>query len=238
MTVSIQDVRRALEELGRLRFGEMNVHEGMDEIVRTTHAVFDVDGAALMLTDDEHHLRNVAVSDDRLAHLEELQVTHYEGPCIDAFESRQLVCVEDLTAQHRWPLFSADAIGRGVRAVMASPIPYNQQPAGVVVVVSESAHPWTPEGELAVMAFTDLAALLIASMMQASSQTELAGQLQRALDSRTLIEQAKGVLMAQNGMDARAAYEQLRSQARSRRRPIAAVSAEVVAGSARVARPS
>lgn len=238
MAVSIPDVRRALEELGRLRFGEMDVHDGMREIVRTTHRVFNVDGAALMLTDDGHHLRNVAVSDDRLAHLEELQVTHYEGPCIAAFDSRQLITVEDLAADSRWPLFAADAVTHGVHAVMASPIPYNQQPVGVVAVVSEAAHPWTPEGELAVMAFTDLAALLIASMMQASSQTELAGHLQRALDSRTLIERAKGVLMAQDGVDARTAYERLRVMARSSRRSLAAVSAEVVADPARVARPS
>jgi AmiR/NasT family two-component response regulator len=104
--------------------------------------------------------------------------------------------------------------------------------------VSEDAHPWTPEGELAVMAFTDLAALLIASMMQASSQTELAGHLQRALDSRTLIEQAKGILMAREGVDARTAYQRLRAQARSSRRSLSTVSAEVVADPARLARPS
>jgi GAF domain-containing protein len=229
MTVSIDDVHRALEELGRLRFGEMNVQDGMHEIVRTTHAVFHVDGAALMLTDHENHLRNVAVSDERLAHLEDLQVKHYEGPCIDAFETRRLVCVDDLAEDDRWPLFGPDAIDRGVRAVMASPIPYNQHPVGVVAVVSEQRHPWTPEGELAVTAFTDLAALLIASMMQAATQTELAGQLQRALDARTIIEQAKGILMVTDGLDARAAYERLRAEARSSRRTVAAVSAEVVA---------
>jgi GAF domain-containing protein len=228
MTVSIHDVHRALEELGRLRFGEMNVQDGMHEIVRTTHAIFNLDGAGLMLTDHERHLRNIAVSDERLAHLEDLQVKHYEGPCIDAFESRRLVCVDDLTVDHRWPLFGPDAVDRGVRAVMASPIPYNQHPVGVVAVLSEKRHPWTPEGELAVTAFTDLAALLIASMMQAATQTELAGQLQRALDARTIIEQAKGILMAKDGLDARAAYERLRAAARSSRRTVAAVSADVV----------
>ncbi len=234
MTVSIRDVRRALEELGSLRFGEMDVEDGMHEIVRTTHAIFDVDGAGLMLLDDEQHLRNAAVSDARLAHLEELQVKHREGPCIESFESRQLVCVEDLEDDERWPLFTPDALDRGVHAVMASPIPYDQRPVGVVVVLSEKAHPWTPEGELALMAFTDLAALLIATMMHASEQTEKASQLQHALDSRTVIEQAKGVLMARAGLDARAAYERLRRLARSQRRTLAAVSGDVVADPASV----
>jgi GAF domain-containing protein len=238
MSVSVHDVRQALEELGKLRFGEMDIHDGMREIVRTTHTIFHVDGAGLMLTDHEHYLRNVSVSDDRLGHLEDLQVKHHEGPCVDAFDSRQLVSSDDLTSDKRWPLFTADAVDRGVRAVMASPIPYDQQPIGVVAVLSEKAHPWTPEGELALMAFTDLAALLIATMMHASRQTELAEQLQRALKSRTVIEQAKGVLMARDGLDARSAYERLRSMARSSRRPLSVVCGDFVEQSTKVGNAS
>jgi hypothetical protein len=111
----------------------------------------------------------------------------------------------------------------------ATPLPYNQDAVGVVAVLSEQRRPWSAEGELALLAFTDLAALLIASMMQGEQQSELAAQLQGALNSRQVIEQAKGVLVGQRGMSARAAYEQLRAQARSERRKLAAVCAEVVA---------
>ena len=158
------DVRAALGELGRLRFGEMRVEDALHEIVHTTHRMFQVDGAGLMLTDSEQHLRGVAASDYRIAHLEELQIEHSEGPCIAAFEDKQLVGVEDLTADTRWPKFSGAAVSRQVRAVLASPLPYNQDAVGVVAVLSEDRHPWSPEGELALLAFTDLAALMIASM--------------------------------------------------------------------------
>jgi GAF domain-containing protein len=233
VNVSLHDVHQALTELGKLRFGEMRVEDAMHEIVQTTHAIFAVDGAGLMLADAEHQLRNVAVSDDRLRHLEELQIRHHEGPCIAAFDDKELVGAEDLKQDARWPLFSAAAVDRGVRAVLASPLPYNQDAVGVVTVLSEQAHPWSAEGELALLAFTDLAALLIASMMQGQQQSELAAQLQTALDSRAIIEQAKGVLIGQQGMSARAAYEQLRAQARSQRRKLAAVSAEVVRNAAK-----
>jgi hypothetical protein len=76
MQVSLHDVHHALMELGRLRFGEMNVEDAIREIVRTTHAIFAVDGAGLMLADAGHHLRNVAASDERFTHLEELQIRH------------------------------------------------------------------------------------------------------------------------------------------------------------------
>jgi len=236
-SVSVHDVRHALNELGKLRFGEMRVEDAMHHIVQTTHTIFSVDGAGLMLADVDHHLLNAAVSDDRMKHLEELQIRHQEGPCISAFEDKELIRAEDLTAEQRWPDFSQHAVARGVRAVLASPIPYNQDAVGVVAVMSEDRRPWSAEAELALLAFTDLAALLIATMMMGEQQTELAAQLQSALNSRAIIEQAKGVLIGQQGISAHAAYTQLRAQARAERRKIATVSAELVRSSVRADLP-
>jgi ANTAR domain/GAF domain len=227
--ISLHDVHQALLELGKFRFGEMRVEDALREIVQTTHAVFDVDGAGLMLADADQHLRSIAASDDRLAHLEEIQIRLREGPCIDAYECKELVGAQDLADGRRWPRFSAAAVARRVRAVLASPLPYNQDAVGVVAVLSEQAHPWPPEGELALLAFTDLAALLIATMMQGEQQSQLAVQLQGALNTRQVIEQAKGVLMARQQITAREAYEQLRARARSERRKLGAVCADVVA---------
>ena len=103
-----------LDELGKLRFGEMRVEDAMHHIVQTTHAIFAVDGAGLMLADVDHHLLNAAVSDERMRHLEELQIRHQEGPCIAAFEDKELVRAEDLAEERRWPTFSKHAVARGV----------------------------------------------------------------------------------------------------------------------------
>jgi GAF domain-containing protein len=233
--VSLHDVHQALVELGKFRFGEMRVEDAIREIVHTTHAMFDVDGAGLMLINDEQHLRGVAASDDRFAHLEDLQIRHQEGPCIDAFDMKALVSAEDLADDRRWPTFSEAAVARKIRAVLASPLPYNQDAVGVVAVLSEQRRPWSAEGELALLVFTDLAALFIASMMQGERQSELAIQLQGALNSRRVIEQAKGVLMGRHGIPARAAYERLRAQARAQRRKLGAVCEEVVANAERQA---
>ncbi|HEX9042014.1 MAG TPA: GAF and ANTAR domain-containing protein [Trebonia sp.] len=234
MEISLEDVRHALVELGKLRFGEMSVEDAMRDIVQTTHSMFEVDGAGLMLCNAEGHLCSVAASDDRFAHLEELQVRHQQGPCIAAFDAKELVSATDLEDDDRWPLFSDAAVRRGVKAVLASPLPYNQEAVGVVAVLSESRRPWTPANELALLAFTDLAALLIASIIQGEEQSELAGQLQGALNSRQVIEQAKGILMGTRGISARAAYEQLRARARAERRKLAVVCADVVQGAVRL----
>ena len=233
MEISLEDVRQALVELGRLRFGETSLEDAIKEVVQTTHSMFDVDGAGLMLADSSQRLRNVAASDDRFAHLEELQVRHQEGPCIEAFDTKELVSATDLGESGRWPLFSKAAVERDIRAVLASPLPYNQDAVGVVAVLSERSRPWSPANELALLAFTDLAALLIASIIQGEQQTELAGQLQGALNSRQQIEQAKGVLMGTRGVSARTAYDHLRAKARSERRKLAEVCAEIVADAVR-----
>jgi GAF domain-containing protein len=228
MEISLEDVRHALVELGRLRFGEMQVEDAIREVVETTHSMFAVDGAGLMLCDSGQHLRSVAASDDRFAHLEDLQVRHQEGPCIEAFDVKELVGATDLEHDDRWPLFSEAAVRRDVRAVLASPLPYNQDAVGVVAVLSERSRPWSPANELALLAFTDLAALLIASVIRGEQQSELAGQLQGALNSRQVIEQAKGVLMGRQGLSARTAYEQLRSRARGERRKLLVICTEIV----------
>src|ERR1700753_2617652 len=119
MEISLEDVRHALVQLGRLPFGERRVEDAIREIVETTHLMFAVDGAGLMLCDSEQHLRSVAASDDRFAHLEELQIRHQEGPCIQAYDLKELVGATDLEREDRWPQFSKAAVEREVRAVLA-----------------------------------------------------------------------------------------------------------------------
>lgn len=233
MVISTGDVRKALSELGRLPYGTDDLDVAMERIVTTTHALFGVDGAGLMLIDEELQLRNVASSNPRFGVLEDLQIHHGEGPCPDAYETKELVGSPDLATEDRWPAFAPAAVEEGVLAVLASPIPYNREAVGVVAVFSSATRAWSPEGELALMAFTDLAALMIASTMQTRKHHALAEQLQSALNSRAVIEQAKGVLIAQDHLSAREAYEHLRNQARRDRRRLVDLATEVVDGAGR-----
>jgi AmiR/NasT family two-component response regulator len=81
---------------------------------------------------------------------------------------------------------------------------------------------------LALTSFTNLAALAIATTVQSEERGQLAEQLQNALDGRVVIEQAKGVLVARDGVDPRQAFEELRAQARRSRRKVADLAAEIV----------
>jgi hypothetical protein len=237
VSFTVEEIRDAMRTLDSVRFGAGDVHSAIERIVSTTHNLFSVDGAALMLVDDEMALRNVAASDDRLQFLEDLQLRHSDGPCIDAFEQKVLVSSGDLTQEKRWSEFSVDAAAAGLGALLASPIPYASDAVGVVVVFSASAYAWTPEGEMALMAFTDLAALAIATGLQSAERGDRIEQLQQALDARVAIEQAKGVLIASDHITPRQAFERIRADARRQRRKIFEVAAEIVTAAQAPAAP-
>jgi GAF domain-containing protein len=144
------------------------------------------------------------------------------------FHTKSLVGSDDLRNEHRWGAFSSDAAEAGLAAVLASPIPYASDAVGVVAVFSARVHAWSPEGELALMAFTDLAALAIASSLRSSELGDRADQLQTALDARVQIEQAKGVLVAQERIGPREAFQRIRADARRSRKKVSDVAADIV----------
>ena len=228
MTVSGEGLRQALDQLADLRTTPVTVEEALDRVVEAADALFGVDGTTLMLVDRDQVLRNLAASDLRAALLEELQAEHGEGPCVDAFDDKQPVSADDLAREARWPAFAPDAARRHLLAVLASPIPYSEQAVGVVAVFAAEPHPWTEAEREAIVAFTDLVALLILNAMEATERGRLAAELQVALDSRVVIEQAKGVLVGRHGLTTRQAFERLRRQARDQRRPLPEVARAVV----------
>ena len=228
MTMSADGLRQALDQLADLRTTPVTVEEALDRVVEAADALFGVDGTALMLVDRDQVLRNLAASDLRAALLEELQAEHGEGPCVDAFDDKEPVSADDLAREARWPAFAPDAARRHLLAVLASPIPYSEQAVGVVVVFAAEPHPWTEAEREAIVAFTDLVALLILNAMEATERGRLAAELQVALDSRVVIEQAKGVLVGRHGLTTRQAFERLRRQARDQRRPLPEVARAVV----------
>jgi GAF domain-containing protein len=229
MTVSAAGLRQALDQLADLKQGPVTLEDALDRVVASADALFGVDGTALMLVDRDQVLRNLAASDERARPLEDLQAAHGEGPCVDAFDGKEPVGAADLADEARWPAFSPAAVERSLRAVLASPIPYSDQAVGVVAVFAGGRHDWTDaEGE-AIVAFTELTALLILNAMEARERGRVAGELQVALDSRVVIEQAKGVLVGRHGLTTRQAFERLRRQARDQRRPLTEVARAVVA---------
>ena len=228
MTTSGAELRQALDQLADLRQGPVTLEDALERVVAAADALFGVDGTALMLVDRDQVLRNLAASDELAEPLEELQAAHGEGPCVDAFDDKEPVAAGDLAGGGQWPSFSPAAVEQGLQAVLSSPIPYSEQAVGVVAVFDGRPHPWTDAESEAIVAFTDLVALLVLNAMEASERGRVASALPVALDSRVVIEQAKGVLVGRHGLTTRQAFERLRRQARDQRRPLTEVARGVV----------
>ena len=150
--------------------------------------------------------------------LEALQEQFGEGPCVDAFLEDEPVLGEDVAADPRWPSVGPLAVGHGVRAVLGVPIDLREGPVGTLNVYATQPHRWDHADVAAIQAYTRVIASLLRSATRAHVSGKAASQLQHALDHRSLIEQAKGMLMERRGLDQQAAFELLRSRARSTRR--------------------
>ena len=198
--------------------------------VAETDELFEVDGAGLMLIDADGVLRSTTASDRPGGMLESLQEQFGEGPCVDAFLKDGPVLADDLAADPRWPSVGPLAAGHGVRAVLGVPIDLRDGPMGTLNVYAAHPRGWDDSEVAAIQAYTRVIASLLRSAVQAHVSGRAATQLQRALDSRSLIEQAKGVLMERRGLDQQAAFELLRSRARSTRRRLQDVARETVGG--------
>jgi GAF domain-containing protein len=196
--------------------------------VSETDDVFAVDGAGLMLLSEDGALRYVAASDEPGRMLESLQEQFGEGPCVDAFLTDAPVLAGDMAADPRWPSVGPLAAGHGVHAVLGVPIDLREGPVGTLNVYAARPHRWDEADVAAIQAYTRVIASLLRAAARAHVSGKAATQLQHALDSRSLIEQAKGVLMERRGLDQQAAFDLLRTQARSTRQRLDDVAREVV----------
>jgi GAF domain-containing protein len=196
--------------------------------VAETDDLLGVDGAGLMLLNADGVLRYVAASDEPGRMLEALQEQFGEGPCVDAFLADAPVLGGDLDADPRWPSVGPLAAAHGVHAVLGVPIDLREGPVGTLNVYAAQPHRWDDGDVAAIQAYSRVIASLLRSAVQAHVSGKAATQLQQAFDHRSLIEQAKGVLMERRGLDQQTAFELLRSKARSTRRRLDEVAREVV----------
>jgi GAF domain-containing protein len=189
-----------------------------------------ISAAGLMLADEQGRL-HVMVSSSEDAHLLELlQLQNDEGPCLECYRAGEGVTVEYLEeAQPRWPAFTSQALARGYGSVHALPMRLRGETIGGLNLFTTSGDsPVDPEVWSIAQAMADTATITILQDRLSRGREVVNEQLQTALNSRTVIEQAKGVLATSLDVDVGEAFELLRSRARSSRRRLTDVATDVV----------
>ena len=209
-----------------LQLGELD--DSLRRVVEATCGVFAVTGAGLMLIDDSLELRYVAATDGRSAALEAAQAETGEGPCVESLLNGHIVQTDDLVADPRWPRLSDAIQGLGVVALLGVPIRIERSTVGSLNVYTDGSWSWTDDDIAALESFALVLEEVLRQALTAQERHQLAVQLDTALTNRVVIERAVGVVMGERRIDPVTAFNVIRDQARSQRRKVAVVAAELL----------
>jgi len=179
--------------------------------------LLDVSAAGLLLADPRGELRVVAASSEAARLLELFQLQNDQGPCLDCFRAGQPVAAGDLAAEAaRWPRFAPAARQAGFAAVQALPMRLREQVIGALNLFRAGPGAFDPVDIRIGQALADVATISLLHERSMRHSDTLNEQLQTALNSRVVIEQAKGKLAERLGLDMGQAFSLLRDHARSR----------------------
>jgi GAF domain-containing protein len=215
VVLSQADLRSALDELTTIA-------------VRTLEPI---DGASVT-TSESGRPTTVASSSEWARSLDELQYEEHEGPCNDCWRSGTIFRVRDLAEETRWPFYAPRAVAAGARSTLSLPLSSEGSIVGALNLYSR-----TPDGiGSQTVALAEILAAHVSMAIQVATayfgQRDLSRQLREAMESRAVIEQAKGVLMVQHKVGPDAAFDLLRGASQQRNTKLRDVARELVARAA------
>ena len=193
--------------------------------------ILDVAAAGMMLAGPGGDLRVMASSSEAMRVLEVFELQSREGPCLDAYSSGRQVMNADLAAAgSAWPTFAAEALDTGFQSATALPMRLRGTVIGALNLFRSQPGEMT-EADIAVaQAFADVATIAILQHRSGAETQTLNEHLTHALQSRIVIEQAKGMVAERLGLDLPGAFARLRGHARNRNLRLADLATDVVDG--------
>jgi GAF domain-containing protein len=224
----LNEMSDAITELAQLLVDDVDLPGMLQRVADlAAQTIPDCDSAGVTLVNG-HHPVTTAATDHRTLVVDEAQYAVGDGPCLTAYRRQQVqrVCTEQ--AQERYPDFARAAAEAGIRSFLAAPLVVRGEGIGSLNLYSEDSHGFARVDEAVVLLFATQGSVAVANARRYASATALSQQLERAMASRSVIEQAKGVLMATRALDADAAFDVLRRASQHENRKLRDLAAEVV----------
>jgi GAF domain-containing protein len=194
--------------------------------------LLDVSATGLLLTDQRGALRVTAASTEQTRLLELFQLQVDEGPCLDCFRTGRPVSVPDLSAAaDLWPQFAPAAVETGFASVAALPMRLRDEVIGALNLFDTRPGAVTADKQRLGQALADIATIGILQERAIRTRDILTQQLETALHSRVIIEQAKGVIAERERLDPGQAFDHLRAVSRAHNRRLADLARVIVDGS-------
>ena len=230
MPVEPDVLKRALDGLHGDGAPDFGIELAIQQIVEAADSVMNVAGTGLMLIDETQALKYVAASDEPGQILEVAQEESGEGPCVDALIHGTITTCDDLANDERYQRLAPIVAPNGVRAVIGIPVHVGGTPAGSFNAYANKPHHWDESEADALSAFTRVLESTLDHAIAAHRQSSVVEQLEFALENRVTIERAIGLLMGRHDLDVNTAFNRLRKTARSERRKVKDLAADVLMG--------
>ena len=221
---------RSFVKLADALVSDFDVVEMLDRLVRSCVDLLDVDAAGILLLNQDQTLEVAASTNGAARYMEIFQVQCQSGPCVEVVRTgRPIVVTERAEIERRWPVFGRAVARVGYSAVHALPMRVRDETIGALNLFSTTA-PGLDELDTEVtQGLADAATIGIMQQRSITRATLLADQLQLALNTRTSVEQAKGIVAEYGGVDVSTAFDAIRKFARSHRANLSSVAEQIVA---------
>jgi GAF domain-containing protein len=232
------DLRRSLEGLSRLAMGEGQA--GLECLLRqvadfAAGAIPGADGAGLTLLEKDRP-STVVASADFVMEVDALQYGIGEGPCISAARDGLTMRSASLSNDGQWPKFGPRAAQLGVRSALSLPLIVDGRIFGSMNIYARRSDAFTDRAVVLGETFAVPAAISVKNAQALSEAQRLAAQLQGALGSRAVIDQALGIVISRSGCGPEEAFDKLRTISQAENRKLALVAQQVVEEATRRAR--
>jgi GAF domain-containing protein len=222
---------RTLVELADTLVDDFDVVDLLTLLVERCVQIVDVAAAGLMLATESGELQSFAATSVAMRNVELFEVQSDEGPCVECYRTGEPVVNQDLTAaDDRWPRFAAMALGSGFRSAHALPMRLRGKVIGAMGLFRAETVALDEREVFAVQALADVATIAILQHRLDLESHLLVGQLNAALASRVVIEQAKGVISERADVGIDEAFARLRQYARSHNLRLTDVAIHVTEG--------
>lgn len=218
--------------------GDFDVIDVLTSLTSRCVELLDAAAAGILLADELGHLRVIGASTEEIGLLELFQIQNQEGPCLDCYRTGTVVSNWQLAGPTPWTSFAAESVRLGYPSVCAVPLRLGENVLGCLNLFLDEPVPLAPPDISLACALADVASIAIVQDLATREAAVREGQLQFALHSRIVIEQAKGMLAEFGGIDMDAAFQRLRQYARSNNLKLTDVAGGLVDGSLALAKVS
>lgn len=221
---------RTLVELADTLVDDFDVVDLLTRLADRCVEVLDVDAAGIMLAGAGGQLRVMASSSEAMRVLELFEIQAEEGPCWDSHHRGVPVVNQDIAAANGWPRFGREALAAGFQSVHALPMRLRGTIIGALNLFRSGLGEMDTADIEVAQAFADVATIAILQDRAANEAQVVNDQLTHALNSRIVIEQAKGMVAERLGLDMERSFTALRSHARNHNTRLADVAEAVISG--------